>query len=77
MSQFLMVIPQGWAEMPDAQAFVDLYTEAQLLDLTQRGELAAVEAMLQDGGHIAPDAAMADFRLFRDGGVYRVWYRLG
>ena len=77
MSQFLMVVPEGWAELPDAQAFVDLHTEAQILDLIQRGESAAVEAMLQDGGHIPMDAAMTDFRMFRDGGAYRAWYKLG
>ena len=36
-----------------------------------------VEAMLQDGGHIPMDAAMTDFRMFRDGGAYRAWYKLG
>lgn len=77
MSEFLMVVPPGWAELENGQAFVDEHTEAQLLDLISRGELAAVEAMLQDGGHIQADAAMADFRLFKDGETYRVWYRLG
>lgn len=77
MSEFLMIVPEGWAELPDGQAFVDQQTEAQLLDLIQSGQLAAIEAMLQDGGHIPMDAAMADFRMFRDGGAYRVWFNLG
>lgn len=77
MGEFLMIVPEGWAELPDGQAFVDQQTEAQLLDLIQSGQLAAIEAMLQDGGHIPMDAAMADFRMFRDGGAYRVWFNLG
>jgi hypothetical protein len=77
MSDFLMVVPDGWAEVTDGQAFVDQQTEAQLLDLLSYGNLAAIEAMLQDGGHIPMTAAMADFRMFRDGGAYRVWYLLG
>lgn len=77
MSTFLLIVPDGWSEMADAQAFVDLHTEAQLLDLLSYGNLAAIEAMLQDDGLIAPDATMADFRMFRDGDAYRVWYRVG
>lgn len=77
MTEFLMVVPEGWIELADGQAFVDLHTEAQLLDLIQSDQLAAIEAMLQDGGVIAPDATMVDFRMFRDGDSYRVWYRVG
>lgn len=77
MSEFLMVVPAGWTELPDGQAFVDQQTEAQLLDLLSYGNLAAIEAMLQDGGHIPMDAAMVDFRMFRDGAAYRVWFLVG
>ena len=52
MSEFLMVVPQGWQELPDGQAFVDQHTEAQLLDQLSQGVLAAIEAMMQDGGHV-------------------------
>lgn len=77
VNDFVMVIPPGWAEIEDGQAFVDQHTEAQLLDLLSYSNLAAIEAMLQDGGQIPMDAAMADFRMFRDGETYRIWYRLG
>jgi hypothetical protein len=77
MSEFLMIVPDGWGEVADGQAFVDQHTETQLQDLIARGELAAIEAMLQDGGYIPMDSAMLDFRLFRDGGSFRVWYLLG
>jgi len=77
MSEFLMIIPFGWAELADGQAFVDQHSEAQLLDLIQSNQLATIEAMLQDGGLIPMDAAMADLRMFRDGPVYRIWYQLG
>lgn len=76
MSEFLMVIPAGWAELADGQAFVDMHTEAQLLELVQSNQLASIEAMLQDGGHIPMNSAMADFRMFRDGSSYRIWYQL-
>ena len=76
MSDFLMIVPAGWSELADGQAFVEQYTEAQLLDLLQSNNLAAIEAMLQDGGHISPTASMSDFRMFRDGDLFRVWYRL-
>lgn len=76
MSDFLMIVPAGWQELADGQAFVEQHTEAQLLDLVQTNNLAAIEAMLQDAGHIVAGAAMADFRMFRDGGVFRIWYRL-
>ncbi len=74
MSEFLMVVPPGWTEVADAQAFVDRHTEAQLLDLTQQGDLAAIEARLQDDGLLV--GSMIDFRMFRDGGVYRVWVKV-
>ena len=77
MSEFLMVVPDGWAEVSDAQAFVDRHTEAQLLDLIGSNQLAGVEARLQDDGLIAPDASMLDFRMFRDGVGYRIWVNLG
>lgn len=74
MSEFLMVVPPGWQELADGQAFVDAHTEAQLLDLVQQGDFAAIEARLQDDGHLV--GSMADFRMFRDGGVYRVWFKV-
>lgn len=74
MSEFLMVVPAGWSEVPDGQAFVDTHTEVQLLDLVQQGDWAAIEARLQDDGHIPADKAMAGFRMFRDDAVYRVWF---
>lgn len=77
MADFLMVIPEGWAELADGQAFIDEATEAQLFDLLSYGNLAAIEAMLQDRGSIAPDASLADFRMFRDGSAYRVWFLVG
>jgi hypothetical protein len=77
MSEFLMVVPVGWVEVPDAQAFVDRHTEAQILDLIGSNQLAGVEARLQDDGLIAPDASMLDFRMFRDGGACRIWVLLG
>lgn len=73
MSEFLMVVPPGWTEVEEAQAFVDRHTEAQLLDLTQQGDLAAIEARLQDDGLLVGN--MSDFRMFRDGGVYRIWVK--
>lgn len=76
MSDFLMVVPPDWQELADGQAFVDAHTEAQLLDLLQQGDLAAIEARLQDEGHLPTDSAMIDFRMFRDGGAYRVWYKV-
>lgn len=76
MSEFLMVVPVGWAELADGSAFVVQHTEAQLLDLINTSQFAAIEAMLQDGGHIAPDAAMSGFRMFRDGDTYRIWYQV-
>ncbi len=74
---FLLIVPTGWVELPDAQAFVDLHTEAQLLDLISQGAIAAIEAMIQDGGYVPADQPVVDVRLFRDEGAYRLWYRLG
>lgn len=78
MSEFLMVVPEGWYELADAQAFVDTHSEATLLDLISRNEgWTSIEALMQDGGQIAPDASLIDFRMFRDGSATRIWYKLG
>lgn len=78
MSQFLMVIPSGWQEMQNSSAFIEQHTEATILDLIARNEgWGAIEALMQDGGYIAPDAAITDFRMFSDGDVTRIWYQLG
>lgn len=78
MSEFLMVVPPVWTELTDAQAFLDQHSEAYIIDLIARNEgWGAIEALMQDGGQIAPDAAIADFRMFKDGGATRIWYRLG
>lgn len=78
MSDFLMVIPEGWAELATADAFIAENTEVYILDLINRGDgWAAIEALLQDAGHIPATAALADFRIFRDAGAIRIWYLLG
>lgn len=78
MSDFLMVIPEGWAELTTVEAFLQEYDEAQLLALIAANDgWAAIEARLQDGGHIPATAALADFRMFRDGAAIRIWYLLG
>lgn len=76
MSEFLMVVPAGWAELADGQAFIDTHTEAQLLDILSQNDLGAIEARLQDDGLIPMDSHMIDFRMFHDDGAYRVWYLL-
>lgn len=78
MSEFLMIIPPEWSELETADAFVAENTEAYILILANQDDgLAYLEALLQDGGHIPPTAALAGFRIFRDAGAIRIWYLLG
>lgn len=78
MSEFLMIVPEGWTELTTADAFLEQQGEQQIIDLIARNEgWAAIEALMQDGGFIGPTEAIIDFRMFRDGTANRIWYKLG
>jgi len=77
MSEFLMVVPEGWTGLADSALFLEQQGEQQILDLLARDEgYGAIEALMQDGGFIPMDASIADFRMFKDGIATRIWYRL-
>jgi hypothetical protein len=76
MSNFLMVIPMDWSELADGHAFVMEQGEATILGSIESGGIAAIEAILQDTGAIAPTASISDFKMFKDVDIFRVWYKL-
>lgn len=76
MDQFLLITPEGWIELPDAQAFVDTNGEAQLIDLVQSNQMGHLDAMLETAGHVPAGKTLGEFRMFRDTGGYRIWFKL-
>ena len=78
MGEFEVQAPQGWSEVPSAQAqqFLQAHPEAELTDLKNSNQMAGIEARLQDDGIIGQADSLADFRIFKDGEEYRIWYLL-
>lgn len=77
MSEFLMIIPAGWTELVEAQTFLDTHSEDYINSLIDRNEgWGAIEALMQDDGYIPMNASIQDFRMFHDGLITRIWYRL-
>lgn len=73
----MIVMPEGWGEVANGEAFVLLHGEAQIVDYLQQNSIAAIEAWLQDEGHIPPTAAITEFRMIRDNEVgFRCFYLL-
>jgi hypothetical protein len=73
---FLMVVPPGWRELPNATAFVQQHGEASLQHLINTNELGALDGLLGDIGEVPADKTLAEFRMFREGEEFRVWFRL-
>lgn len=76
MDEFLLITPEGWVELPEAQAFVDTNTEATLLDLLQSNQIGSIDAMLEAVGQVPAGKTLDEFRMFRDAGGYRIWFKL-
>lgn len=78
MSEFLMVIPEGWAEIEgDIDALIDSYG----------GEIAVMSALAESPNNIdtvieplgLPPAGstVMGCRIFKDGGATRMWVQYG
>lgn len=76
MDQFLLITPEGWIELPDAQAFVDTNGEVQIMDLLQNNEIGHIDAMLETVGQVPAGKTLEEFRMFREPTGYRVWFKL-
>lgn len=71
MSEFVLVVPEGWIEIESPDLIM---SEESWINAT-RGE---VTEALKGVGVIGEDGTAAlDHRVFRDGGVLRLWVRLG
>lgn len=71
-----MVVPPGWQELPNATAFVLQYTELQIIDLVEQNSLGGLDALLEEYGQVPSGKTTAGFRMFREGGEFRVWFTL-
>lgn len=71
MSEFLMVVPDGWTEIADPESMYGESSWQQFLS-------SDVTEALKQAGLIAQDDSeeVADFRVFRDAAILRLWILL-
>jgi hypothetical protein len=76
MSEFLMIVPEGWVEIDhDIESLLsDAGGEAAFIDAAGQG-MAAVDSLIEPVYGIEPGMTTGDFRLFKDGGAYRLWVK--
>lgn len=70
MSSFLMVVPDGWTEIPNPEAIApeEEWGRANPWEVTE---------WLKTAGHIVDGQAALEMRYFRDSGVLRMWVVIG
>lgn len=76
MTNFLMVVPPGWLELTNATAFVEQYGESSILNSIQQNELGTLDGMVEEWGQLPTGTTLAEMRLFREEGQFRVWFRV-
>lgn len=73
MSEFLLVTPEGWLEVPNAQELITAAGgEVGVLDMLSQSP-NTIDSVIEPLG--LPPAGMTTgaANLFKDGGIYRLW----
>ena len=74
MSEFLMVVPEGWIELQDVDAFLERHSADAVAGWIS-SELVSLDTALGDDGILPPGWTLTDARMFRDGLTFRIWYK--
>jgi hypothetical protein len=64
MSEFLLVIPEGWTQL-DWPYITNNVPHMGMADVVN-GAVSDIEARLKDGGVIAPESSLIEFKLIDD-----------
>ena len=67
MDPFLMIVPPGWVEIPNAADLVYAYGEDGLLDVIRRQEWGTVDGLIEAAGHLPPGKTVSEARLIGAG----------
>lgn len=74
MSDFLLIVPSGWDEIPSAETFFTNHMTADTVNLAaQEGTLWDVTSALENFGVMVSGMMVGDARAFHDGAAYRLW----
>jgi hypothetical protein len=77
MADFLMVVPEGWNEVPNATALVSQAGgEAAVLDAMSQG-LGVVDTIIEPAGLPPAGMTVTEARLFKDAENWRLWVTYG
>ena len=75
MSEFLMVVPEGWTEVaPEAWAGMSLDDLSRWI---AEGSFYDFDALLEASGQLPEGQAVVNARLFRAGAIDRLWVLFG
>lgn len=74
MSDFLMVVPEGWIEVQNAADWLRSVDEMRIATLITENDWPALSQILEDSGSIAPNTVIQDARLIDAGDGPRFWY---
>lgn len=78
MSEFLMVVPEGWVEIDNATDLIANYGgEIAVQDLLSRGEFNTIDTVIEPAGLPPSGMTVMNARMFNEGGVSRLWVQYG
>jgi hypothetical protein len=74
MSDFLMVVPEGWiaADMGVISTMLDEVSLAYAAE----NEPATIEEFLEQTGQMPVNSTVVEARLFKNGGSFSMWFRV-
>lgn len=73
MSEFLMVIPEGWVELENPQALIDQAGAEWFAGVIANNTLYEIDQLLEQLGINRPGFVLDGFRLINAGAGYRIW----
>jgi hypothetical protein len=76
MSDFLLIVPEGWRELPDAPEFVERHTAPLLIDAIEREAWGELDAVIEEVGGFEPGQTISNVRLLNGGAGWQLWYQV-
>lgn len=74
MSEFLMIVPEGWLEADTAPILATI--DEVGLTYAAENEPGTIDALLGDTDQLPEGTTVVESRVFKDGGRLRLWFRV-
>jgi hypothetical protein len=76
MSDFLLIVPEEWAEAENIGPMLEKYPPMLLLEIIERQSWGELDAYMEEYGFVPAGKTISAANLFSPNGEWRLWYQL-